>query len=134
VLLREAPSIEQLQEGVEEGVGRREMWSFSRANPVGPQPTVHSQREARNAILYVTKTGVQWRYLPHYFPDWQSVYSSRQGAQAGRTRRAGPWVRSSGQALESGAHVDLTISRPYQERAALSACAFKELRLDRSLL
>jgi putative transposase len=48
---------------------------FVRGNPVGPQPTVHSRREVLNAILYVTKTGVQWRYLPHDFPDWQSVYS-----------------------------------------------------------
>lgn len=48
---------------------------FVRGNPVGPQPTVHSRREVLNAIFYVTKTGVQWRYLPHDFPDWQSVYS-----------------------------------------------------------
>jgi putative transposase len=48
---------------------------FVRGNPVGPQPTVYSRREVLNAIFYVTKTGVQWRYLPHDFPDWQSVYS-----------------------------------------------------------
>lgn len=48
---------------------------FVRGNPVGPQPVLHSRREVLNAILYVTKTGVQWRYLPHDFPDWQSVYS-----------------------------------------------------------
>ncbi len=46
-----------------------------RGNPVGPQPVVHSRREVLNAILYVSRTGVQWRYLPHDFPDWQSVYS-----------------------------------------------------------
>lgn len=27
-----------------------------------------------NAILYRTRTGCQWRYLPHDFPDWQTVY------------------------------------------------------------
>jgi putative transposase len=48
---------------------------FVRGNPVGPQPVVHSRREVLNAILYVSRTGVQWRYLPHDFPDWQSVYS-----------------------------------------------------------
>ncbi len=48
---------------------------FVRGNPVGPQPVVHSRREVVNAILYVSRTGVQWRYLPHDFPDWQSVYS-----------------------------------------------------------
>jgi len=48
---------------------------FVRGNPFGPQPVVHSRRAVLNAILYVTHTGVQWRYLPHDFPDWQSVYS-----------------------------------------------------------
>ena len=27
-----------------------------------------------NAILYVDRTGVQWRYLPHDFPPWETVY------------------------------------------------------------
>jgi len=27
-----------------------------------------------NAILYVTMTGCQWRYLPKEYPPWQSVY------------------------------------------------------------
>jgi putative transposase len=48
---------------------------FVRGNPVGPQPVVYSRREVVNALLYVSRTGVQWRYLPHDFPDWQSVYS-----------------------------------------------------------
>ena len=48
---------------------------FVRGNPVGPQPVLHSRREVLNAIFYVSRTGVQWRYLPHDFPDWQSVYS-----------------------------------------------------------
>jgi putative transposase len=28
-----------------------------------------------NAILYVMRTGCQWRYLPHDFPAWQTVYA-----------------------------------------------------------
>lgn len=28
-----------------------------------------------NAILYVVKTGCQWRQLPNDFPNWKSVYS-----------------------------------------------------------
>jgi transposase len=40
----------------------------------GPKEQVHPRREVVNAILYVTRTGVQWRYLPHDLPDWQSVY------------------------------------------------------------
>ncbi len=27
-----------------------------------------------NAILYITHTGAQWRYMPHDLPDWQLVY------------------------------------------------------------
>ncbi len=34
----------------------------------------HSIREIFNAILYVVKTGCQWRMLPHCFPNWQLVY------------------------------------------------------------
>jgi putative transposase len=32
-------------------------------------------REVVNAIFYVNRTGVQWRYLPHDFPRWDIVYS-----------------------------------------------------------
>jgi len=31
-------------------------------------------REVVNAILYVTRTGCQWRYLPHDFPKWRTVH------------------------------------------------------------
>src|SRR6266849_3653466 len=41
---------------------------------LGPQEVLHSRREIVNAIFYQTRTGCQWRYLPHDFPDWQSVY------------------------------------------------------------
>lgn len=34
----------------------------------------HSLRVITNAILYITKTGCQWRYLPRDFPNWQLVY------------------------------------------------------------
>jgi putative transposase len=32
-------------------------------------------REVVNAIFYVNRTGVQWRYLPHDLPRWDVVYS-----------------------------------------------------------
>lgn len=35
-----------------------------------------SIREVINAILYVVKTGCQWRQLPNDFPNWKSVYSN----------------------------------------------------------
>ena len=40
---------------------------------VGPAPR-HEQRVLVNAILYVLRTGCQWRFLPHDFPPWSTVY------------------------------------------------------------
>ena len=47
---------------------------FVRASGCGPQEQVHPRREVVNAILYITHTGAQWRYMPHDMPDWQLVY------------------------------------------------------------
>ena len=33
------------------------------------------RREIVNAILYVARTGCQWRNLPHDLPKWNTVYS-----------------------------------------------------------
>ena len=33
------------------------------------------RREQINAVLYLVKTGCQWRNLPKYFPNWKTVYS-----------------------------------------------------------
>lgn len=38
----------------------------------GKQPV--DRREIVNAIFYVVRTGVQWRYLPHDLPHWRTVY------------------------------------------------------------
>ena len=42
-------------------------------------PNVHrkrknSLREILNGILYLNKTGCQWRYLPKSYPKWQLVF------------------------------------------------------------
>lgn len=34
----------------------------------------HSYQQILNAILYLVKTGCQWRMLPSEFPKWQTVY------------------------------------------------------------
>ena len=34
----------------------------------------YSYRVLLNAILYLVKTGCQWRMLPHDYPKWQTVY------------------------------------------------------------
>jgi putative transposase len=44
-------------------------------------------REVVNAILYLVRTGCQWRNLPQDFPKWQSVYYHyRRWSQAGQWR------------------------------------------------
>lgn len=40
----------------------------------GGRPTEHDRRTIVDAILYVTRTGCQWRALPHDFPCWATVY------------------------------------------------------------
>jgi putative transposase len=47
---------------------------FVRASECGPQEVLHSRREVVNAILYISHTGAQWRYMPHDLPDWRLVY------------------------------------------------------------
>ena len=38
------------------------------------RPRTVDRREVVNAILYVLRTGCQWRSLPEGFPTWQTVY------------------------------------------------------------
>lgn len=38
----------------------------------GKQPV--DRREIVNAILWIVRTGAQWRYLPHDLPQWRTVY------------------------------------------------------------
>jgi putative transposase len=38
------------------------------------RPRAVDMREVLNAILYVARTGIQWRALPHDFPKWRTVY------------------------------------------------------------
>ena len=41
----------------------------------GGRPPKYSRREIMNAILYVVRTGCQWRLLPHDLPYWKTVYT-----------------------------------------------------------
>jgi putative transposase len=38
------------------------------------RPLKHDLRQIVNAILYVVRTGIQWRALPHDFPKWSTIY------------------------------------------------------------
>jgi len=46
------------------------------------------RREVINAIWYVSRTGCQWRALPHDFPKWKTVYNTFW-----RWRKDGVWQR-----------------------------------------
>lgn len=45
------------------------------AAKTGGRPRTLCMREVLNAIFYITKTGIQWRYLPKDFPNYKSVYN-----------------------------------------------------------
>lgn len=38
----------------------------------------HDLREIFNALRYVVRTGIAWRYLPIHFPPWAAVYQQTQ--------------------------------------------------------
>lgn len=57
------------------------------ALPGGP-PSHHPRREIVNGILYVLRTGCQWRALPHDLPPWGTVWGYFR-----RWREDGGWER-----------------------------------------
>ena len=38
------------------------------------RPARYDRREVVNALLYVARTGCQWRAMPHDLPPWRIVY------------------------------------------------------------
>lgn len=49
--------------------------SFLPKAKFGGRPRTVDLREILNSIFYITKTGCQWRMLPHEFPAWPTVYT-----------------------------------------------------------
>ena len=61
----------------------------------GRKPAKHSPRRVLDALLYLAKTGCQWRYLPLSFPPWQTVYYHfRRWAERGVFERLVHLVRT----------------------------------------
>ncbi len=58
---------------------------FKRPDPRGAV-SKHSKRSILNAIVYIIKTGAQWRMLPKDMPPWQTVYNHFY-----RLRQRGIW-------------------------------------------
>lgn len=54
----------------------------------GGRPRTTDTREVINAILYLDRTGGQWRALPHEYPPWSTVWSYFR-----RWRTDGTWQR-----------------------------------------
>ena len=55
----------------------REWSQVSRFIPApkeGGRPAKYTRREIVNGLLYVTRTGCQWRAMPHDLPPWDTVY------------------------------------------------------------
>jgi len=68
-----------------------EQWQVLRPLLPPPAPTGRKPVDRRwvlNAILYVVRTGCQWRQLPKDFPPWKTVYTVFW-----RFRRGGTWKR-----------------------------------------
>ena len=63
----------------------------------GRRPRKHELRRVVDALLYVVKTGCQWRQLPANFPPWKAVHE-----QFRRWRDAGLWEQASKALREQG--------------------------------
>src|SRR5262249_28738855 len=66
---------------------------FALVEPFLPRPKRTGRppaelREVLNAILYLVRTGCQWRLLPHDFPPWSTVHTWYR-----RWRNDGTWDR-----------------------------------------
>lgn len=55
----------------------------------GGRPPTHERREVVNAVLYVLRTGCQWRALPHDLPPWGTAWWYFRG-----WRLDGTWERA----------------------------------------
>ena len=60
----------------------------------GGRPRKYELRRVVDAMLYVVKTGCQWRQLPTDFPPWKSVHEQfRAWRDSGVWERAGKALR-----------------------------------------
>jgi transposase len=54
----------------------------------GGRPEKHPRRQILDAVFYLVRAGVAWRYLPKGFPPWNTVYGF-----FARWRADGTWLR-----------------------------------------
>ena len=70
----------------------------------GRKPT-HAKKDLVNAILYISKTGAQWRMLPHEYPNWKTVYDHYR-----RWNQRGVWEAANDELNQT--HRKKRINRP----------------------
>ena len=65
---------------------RLSAWRQARTDDAGVRGRTanHDLREISNAILYVNRTGIAWRYLPHDLPPWQTARAAIAASARGR--------------------------------------------------
>jgi len=52
-----------------------EPFVVSKKSSKGGRPREIDDRLVVEAVLYVMRTGIQWREMPSEFPNWKTVYS-----------------------------------------------------------
>ncbi len=76
----------------------------------GGRPRKHELRRVVDALLYVVKTGCQWRQLPANFPPWKAVHEQfRRWRDAGLWERVGQALREEGR-RSAGRHAMPTVA------------------------
>lgn len=92
----------------------------------GGRPVIHDRRDLANAIFYVTRTGCQWRALPHDFPPWSTVYQTfRQWRAAGVWQKANEALRASARRAAgrdespSAAIIDSQVAKTTEKRGSV---------------
>ena len=76
----------------------------------GGRPRKYTLRAVVNALLYVVKTGCQWRQLPENFPPWKSVHEQfRHWRDNGVWERVGQSLRRTGR-LTQGRKAEPTLA------------------------
>src|SRR6202453_5492058 len=73
------------------------LWQPRGSRHAGGRPRKHELRRVVDALLYVVKTGCQWRQLPSNFPPWLSVHQ-----QFRAWRDDGTWERVTKALREQG--------------------------------
>jgi putative transposase len=80
---------------------------FPRRHTRRGAPQTVPRREILNALLYIARSGCQWRQLPHDFPPWGTVAS-----QYHRWRKAGVWHKIHDALRDRVRHADGRDTKP----------------------